>query len=54
MVFIQGEAFWWGSGNLFDGGVLTSYGQVVVVTINYRLGALGNEHYTRCVVIIFL
>lgn len=44
MVFIQGETFWWGSGNLYDGGVLASYGQVVVVTINYRLGPLGESY----------
>nr|XP_027228657.1 neuroligin-4, X-linked-like [Penaeus vannamei] len=41
MVYIHGEAFTWGSGNLYDGGVLASYGQVTVVTMNYRLGPLG-------------
>ncbi|KAA0186170.1 hypothetical protein HAZT_HAZT004008 [Hyalella azteca] len=43
MVFIQGEAFWWGSGNLYDGTVLASYGRLVVVTLNYRLGPLGES-----------
>lgn len=30
-----------GSGNMFDGGVLAAYGNVIVVTMNYRLGVLG-------------
>uniref|UniRef100_A0A336MZP0 CSON010552 protein n=1 Tax=Culicoides sonorensis TaxID=179676 RepID=A0A336MZP0_CULSO len=29
------------SGNPYDGSVLASYGQILVVTINYRLGILG-------------
>lgn len=41
MVFIHGESFEWNSGNAYDGSVLSSYGQVIVVTINYRLGILG-------------
>ena len=31
----------WNSGNPYDGSVLAGFGQVVVVTINYRLGILG-------------
>ena len=41
MVYIHGPSFLWGAGNLHDGGILASYGQVVVVTVNYRLGPLG-------------
>ncbi|XP_037075291.1 LOW QUALITY PROTEIN: neuroligin-2-like [Pollicipes pollicipes] len=41
MVFVHGEAFDFGTGNAFDGSVLAGFGAVVVVTINYRLGALG-------------
>ncbi|XP_054270706.1 neuroligin-4, Y-linked-like [Macrosteles quadrilineatus] len=41
IVFIHGESFEWNSGNLYDGSVLASYGKVVVVTINFRLGILG-------------
>ncbi|XP_045611935.1 neuroligin-4, X-linked [Procambarus clarkii] len=41
MVYIHGENFSWGSGNLYDGSVLAAYGQVTVVTLNYRLGPLG-------------
>ena len=43
MVWIHGGAFILGSGSspTYDGGKLAEYGDVVVVTINYRLGALG-------------
>ncbi len=43
MVWIHGGAFILGSGStpLYSGGRLAQRGDVVVVTINYRLGALG-------------
>lgn len=41
IVFVHGESYEWNSGNPYDGSVLASYGGVVVVTINYRLGVLG-------------
>ena len=52
MVFIHGGAFYQGSGgaggtggtpggNLYDGTYLAASGKVIVVTFNYRLGALG-------------
>lgn len=51
MVFIPGGAFYQGSGgapvyppgtgNLYDGTYLAASGNAIVVTINYRLGALG-------------
>jgi neuroligin len=41
MVFIHGESFEWNAGNPYDGSVLASYGGVVVVTLNFRLGILG-------------
>ncbi|XP_066258610.1 neuroligin-4, Y-linked isoform X2 [Euwallacea similis] len=41
VVFIHGESYEWNSGNPYDGSVLASYGGVVVVTVNYRLGILG-------------
>ena len=43
MVYIHGEGFSWGSGNLHDGRSLATYGKVIVVTINYRLGVLGKN-----------
>ena len=47
VLFIHGDSFVWGSGNLYDGSVLASYSNVVVVTINYRLGVLGRETAER-------
>lgn len=41
LVFVHGESYEWNSGNPYDGSVLASFGQMVVVTINYRLGVLG-------------
>ncbi len=46
MFWIHGGAFTIGSGSdgFYDGAALASRGDVVVVTINYRLGALGFLH----------
>jgi len=43
MVWIHGGAFYTGSGSwsIYNGSKLSQNGDVVVVTINYRLGALG-------------
>lgn len=41
LVFIHGESFEWNSGGPYDGSVLASYGDMIVVTLNYRLGILG-------------
>lgn len=41
MVFIHGESYEWNSGNSYDGSVLASHGNVVVITLNYRLGIFG-------------
>lgn len=41
IVFIHGESYEWNSGNPYDGSILASYGDVVVVTFNFRLGVLG-------------
>lgn len=40
-VWIHGGAFVAGSGNPYDGSAMAREGDVVVVTINYRLGVLG-------------
>ena len=46
MCWIHGGAFTGGSGSTpwYDGSRFSAGGQVVVVTINYRLGALGFSH----------
>ncbi|KAH9415647.1 postsynaptic membrane assembly [Dermatophagoides pteronyssinus] len=41
LVILHGESYDWHSGNVFDGSILASYGQVIVVTVNFRLGILG-------------
>ncbi|EZA54823.1 Neuroligin-4, X-linked [Ooceraea biroi] len=41
MMFIHGESYEWNSGNPYDGTILAAYGNVVFVTINFRLGILG-------------
>lgn len=41
LMFIHGESFDWNSGSAYDGSVLSSYTNIVVVTINFRLGVLG-------------
>ncbi|KAG8008294.1 Neuroligin-2 [Nibea albiflora] len=41
MLFIHGGSYMEGSGNMFDGSVLAAYGNVIVVTMNYRLGVLA-------------
>ncbi|RWS27830.1 hypothetical protein B4U80_10426 [Leptotrombidium deliense] len=55
MMFIHGESYEWNAGSNYDGSVLSSIGNVVVVTINFRLGVLGtlslffsaNSEYTE-------
>ena len=41
LVWIHGGGFANGSGDVYDARRLASRGDIVVVTINYRLGALG-------------
>ena len=41
ILYIHGETYDFGTGNAYDGSVLASFGRVVVVTMNYRLGVLG-------------
>lgn len=41
LVWIHGGAYTSGSGSLYDGRPLSDQGDVVVVTVNYRLGVLG-------------
>jgi len=43
VVFVHGESFDSGTGNAYDGSVMASYGHVIVITLNYRLGVLGKR-----------
>lgn len=46
MVYIHGGSYMEGTGNMIDGSVLASYGNVIVITLNYRVGVLGMESLT--------
>jgi len=41
VVFVHGETYELGTGNAYDGSVMAAYGHVIVITLNYRLGVLG-------------
>ena len=41
MVWIHGGAFAYGSASHYPAGVLATFNEVIVVSINYRLGILG-------------
>ena len=41
MVWIHGGGFQFGSANFYHGGILATFNDVIVVTLNYRLGVLG-------------
>lgn len=43
LVYIHGGHFSHGASNLFPGHLMAAWGEVVVVTFNYRLGALGER-----------
>lgn len=47
LVYIHGESYEWNSGNLYDGTVLAAHSNIIVVTINFRLGILGM--YLMCI-----
>ena len=41
VLFVHAETYDVGTGNAYDGSVLAAFGHLVVVTFNFRLGALG-------------
>ena len=41
LVFVHGPSYNYGSGNPYDGSILAWYGELIVITLNYRLGAFG-------------
>lgn len=43
LVFIHGSDYGWGSGNTINGSILAASGQIVVVTVNYRLDVYGRN-----------
>jgi len=42
VLFVHGErSYDIGTGNVYDGSIMAAFGSVIVITINYRLGLLG-------------
>lgn len=54
LVYVHGESYEWNSGNPYDGTVLASSGRIIVVTINFRLGILGEHIYTNLSILLFI
>lgn len=46
MVYIHGGSYMEGTGNMIDGSVLASYGNVIVITLNFRVGVLGKALFS--------
>ena len=42
-----------GTGNMIDGSVLASYGNVIVITLNYRVGVLGKSVFLTVLAFFF-
>ncbi|PIO57612.1 hypothetical protein TELCIR_20969, partial [Teladorsagia circumcincta] len=41
LVVVHGDEYGWNAGSPYNGSILASHGQIVVVTLNYRLGVFG-------------
>lgn len=41
LVIVHGGEYGWDAGNAYNASILAAYGQVLVVTLNYRLGVYG-------------
>lgn len=56
MVYIHGGSYMEGTGNMIDGSVLASYGNVIVITLNFRVGVLGKPRLfvSKNVMLFFL
>lgn len=54
MVYIHGGSYMEGTGNMIDGSVLASYGNVIVITLNYRVGVLGKHPFLSLFFFYFL
>ncbi|GIY52327.1 neuroligin-4, X-linked [Caerostris extrusa] len=50
MVYIHGESYDWNSGNPYDGSVMASVGNVIVITINFRLEYLITNSLTSSII----
>ncbi|CAJ0956199.1 unnamed protein product, partial [Mesorhabditis belari] len=41
LVIVHGDDYGWNSGNPYNGTILAAHGQIIVITLNYRLGVFG-------------
>uniref|UniRef100_A0A0N4ZRS0 COesterase domain-containing protein n=1 Tax=Parastrongyloides trichosuri TaxID=131310 RepID=A0A0N4ZRS0_PARTI len=41
LLIVHGDDYNWNSGNPYNGSLLAAYGQIAVITLNYRLGPFG-------------
>ncbi|RCN36855.1 Carboxylesterase [Ancylostoma caninum] len=41
LVVVHGDEYGWNAGSPYNGSILASHGQILVVTLNYRLGVFG-------------
>ena len=46
MVFVHGDSYEYGSGNAYDPSVMVSYGQIIGITLNFRLGLFGKKVFS--------
>ncbi len=52
IVYVHGESYEWNSGSIYDGSILAAHGNVIVVTINFRLGVLGKLDFRMQILVI--
>ncbi|KIH67988.1 Carboxylesterase [Ancylostoma duodenale] len=45
LVVVHGDEYGWNAGSPYNGSILASHGQIVVVTLNYRLGVFGQSSH---------
>lgn len=53
LLFIHGDSLFWGSGNYVDASLISFTTNIIVITMNYRLGVFG-EGCTPCLSSHFL
>lgn len=54
IVYVHGESYEWNSGSIYDGSILAAHGNVIVVTINFRLGVLGKLDFGMQILVILV